>query len=621
MIPCPTPASCAVLTGEKVAADQSFLSDLEQNRELISLHKELLAKHEQLFESMQAKSLAVLTKGRRAKTEEELVSGLVAYDVRPDSEQDEVVEAAETVRPSFHRVDTTGRPSFQRADTFDSLEEKLKMQEAEQTAFDLTGLQSMSLPHLRRHQSLLRQAAQYGGLVRKALSCAASAAKFLESVTEPPRTGFVATLLLSSFFQSISLGVIVLNAAWITVMTNYELSRPGEEVQQVLEVELAFSAFYLFEVLAKLYVHRFYFFRAQDRWWNIFDFFLVVTVLVEHLLTASASGSVSSGSGFDVMFLRLLRLCKLARILRIFRQLQFFQELRLMLECVAGSVVNAFWCVILLFFTKFIFALLLGQALVGYFADIARTEDITSEHSRELQSLFRNVFQTMITLLQATTGGIDWNEPYKALERTGWAMPVIFVMFILLFVVSIWNIVTSIFVEAALKAATPDFDAVVWEQTNQEKKLSQELIDVFVGRATYHGEDVGSISLEDFRPMAEDPRFRGYLSARGIDIKNVESFFNMLTSDKDKQEVDVRTLANACVRMKGFATSIDLLQMSFDMKTTFRQQTGLLRRFARSLRRMEDMMMDQSPRRGTSRLNVFTELGDLDDVASCNSPS
>ena len=71
-----------MLTGEKVAADQSFLSDLEQNRELISLHKErldvvcvcvcvrvggwmwippsltrhqeLLAKHEQLFESMQA---------------------------------------------------------------------------------------------------------------------------------------------------------------------------------------------------------------------------------------------------------------------------------------------------------------------------------------------------------------------------------------------------------------------------------------------------------------------------------------------------------------------------------------------------------------------------------------
>ena len=41
----------------------------------------------------------------------------------------QVVEAAETVRPSFHRVDTTGRPSFQRADTFDSLEEKLKMQD------------------------------------------------------------------------------------------------------------------------------------------------------------------------------------------------------------------------------------------------------------------------------------------------------------------------------------------------------------------------------------------------------------------------------------------------------------------------------------------------------------
>ena len=51
----------------------------------------------------------------------------------------QVVEAAETVRPSFHRVDTTVRPSFQRVDTFESLEEKLKIQDRRARAFGKVG--------------------------------------------------------------------------------------------------------------------------------------------------------------------------------------------------------------------------------------------------------------------------------------------------------------------------------------------------------------------------------------------------------------------------------------------------------------------------------------------------
>ena len=50
----------------------------------------------------------------------------------------------------------------------------------------------------------------------------------------------------------------------------------------------------------------------------------------------------------------------------------------------------------------------------------------------------------------------------------------------------------------------------------------------------------------------------------GIDIKNAETFFKMLVEIQGADTVDASTFANACVRMKGAATSIDLQTVMFN---------------------------------------------------------
>ena len=45
----------------------------------------------------------------------------------------------------------------------------------------------------------------------------------------------------------------------------------------------------------------------------------------------------------------------------------------------------------------------------------------------------------------------------------------VFIVFILVFTVSIWNIVTSVFVEKALKLAEPDLDAIVVERLGSKQ--------------------------------------------------------------------------------------------------------------------------------------------------------
>ena len=46
-----------------------------------------------------------------------------------------------------------------------------------------------------------------------------------------------------------------------------------------------------------------------------------------------------------------------------------------------------------------------------------------------------------------------------------------FIIFILVFTVSIWNIVTSVFVEKALKLAEPDLDAIVVERLGSKQMM------------------------------------------------------------------------------------------------------------------------------------------------------
>ena len=161
-----------------------------------------------------------------------------------------------------------------------------------------------------------------------------------------------------------------------------------------------------------------------------FDFILVLFSIIENILVFDLFGTSaeSGGSGVNLGFLRLLRLCKIVKILRVFRTLRFFSELRLMLDCVVGSLMNVFWCLIMLIFVMYVFALLLQQGVVQYLQE--RTADGNDGSQIGLQTYFSSVGVTVVTLFQSCTSGVDWSEPYKALQPTGWVLPISFLLYI-----------------------------------------------------------------------------------------------------------------------------------------------------------------------------------------------
>jgi len=219
-------------------------------------------------------------------------------------------------------------------------------------------------------------------------------------------------------------------------------------------------------------------------------------------------------------------------------------------------LITLFWCLLLVFFLLYVFSLLMVQLLIFELQD--RNLTLTSES--DAYQFFGSVEHTVLSLLMSTTGGADWGDVYAVLLPYGTVLPLFFVLYILFFMVALWNVVTSAFVDKAVKMGKPDAASLGMEQKTRDIKDGEELVLMFKQADL---DESRGISKSEFRMAMANEKFTYCLQAHNIDIANAESLFDMLISISGKDEVDIRTLVGALLRLRGNATSIDLHALSF----------------------------------------------------------
>jgi len=233
--------------------------------------------------------------------------------------------------------------------------------------------------------------------------------------------------------------------------------------------------------------------------------------------------------------------------------------------------------------------LLLQQGIVQYFME----ENVTPKAEGELRDYFRSVGDTIITLFQSSTSGVDWNEPYQALKNTGQLLPNLYLAYVAFVFISVWNIVTSTFVEKALKLAQPDVDMLILEQQLQDFEDCKMLSKLFQNMGPKDDDGSGRIGIKEFGRLVETYEFRSYLQTKGIDIKNAETFFKMLVELQGENTLDAGTFANACVRMKGAATSIDLQTVMFTTHLMNKEQRKFFQSLHGRLSTIESILLEE----------------------------
>jgi len=392
---------------------------------------------------------------------------------------------------------------------------------------------------------------------------------WFRNLTEPPRSGCIANLVLSRKFELTCGFVIVCNSAFTISTTNYAMETLQDKLTPTQAgFELGFCVFYVIELLLKISVHRQYFFCNEDWRWAYLDTFLVLMAVQDQAILYMDTGD----KGANLNFMRSLRIMKITRIFRMLRVIKVFNELRNLLMTIIGSFVSLFWCLVMLSFILLLFGMIFVQVVSDYLILQKDAGTMDEDLRDEMKDIFGSVFTAMATLYMATTGGDDWRNFYDALGQTGSMNALIFIFFISFFNFAVFNVLTGIFVENAMKVSKEDRDMLVVEQRRKEMFDTESL------RRLCHQMDEdasGTITWSEFEEALNKGTVSTHLAAIGLDVHDAEMFFEMLASISGSDEVNIDDFVLGCMRMKGGATSIDMQMLAYQARLLQRGQGAL----------------------------------------------
>merc|ERR1711862_687525 len=92
------------------------------------------------------------------------------------------------------------------------------------------------------------------------------------------------------------------------------------------------------------------------------------------------------------------------------------------------------------------------------------------------------------------------------------------------------NILTGLFVENAMKLAQPEHTALVLDERRKNLNDANQLRNMF---GMLDGDNNGHITLRELEEKLEEEHVRAYLSLMGLEIKDPESFFRMISCHND----------------------------------------------------------------------------------------
>eukprot|EP00747_Dinoflagellata_sp_TGD_P103453 gnl/TRDRNA2_/TRDRNA2_168967_c0_seq1.p1 gnl/TRDRNA2_/TRDRNA2_168967_c0~~gnl/TRDRNA2_/TRDRNA2_168967_c0_seq1.p1 ORF type:complete len:443 (-),score=83.23 gnl/TRDRNA2_/TRDRNA2_168967_c0_seq1:80-1408(-) len=407
------------------------------------------------------------------------------------------------------------------------------------------------------------------------------------SLEEPEPTGSLAGVVHSAKFEAVSTIVIVFNATFMAYVANYDIANLNEEPTSFMRsAELFFAIFFCTELILKLIVHGRYFFYNDQMKWNMFDLFLVSLAVYDQIMVLI---SIESGAA-NMTFMRTLRMMKMAKMLRVARVLKSFKDLRVMLMCIAGSLMSLFWCFVMLGFVLFMFSLFFVQGFTALLQS-ENASTLTDFDIAEILRMYGSLEAAVITLFQHVTGGPSWDISYDLIKLSGPLYAAGFVFYLGFFNFAVFNILTGLFVEQAMKCAEPDNEELVLEQRKQE------LHDRVIMEELCRGMDVdgsGTITFVKFDRFIKSPRGRHLLKLQGLDVEDAETFFKVLQTASECEEVDLHAFVDCALKMKGTASAMDLQILFYETKMVSRRQLRIAEHLMFQLKSANSMLSEIS---------------------------
>jgi len=429
---------------------------------------------------------------------------------------------------------------------------------------------------------------------------------YLIGLEEPERHGCCNCILQSSLFGTFCTLTILANVGVILYTANWTMENESFAVPfAVSALDIIFCSVYFVESALKLIVHRAYFFWNEDAGWNVFDLCLVVLAVYDQVMFfVWQSEEEADVYNANMNFMRSLRIVKVSRILRLVRVIRIFRDLRCMLYSILWSFIPLFWCLVLIFFVILVFSLLLIQLVTEYIIH----SDLAPGIRAEFFDYFGSVQTTMATLYMSSTGGVDWRVPYEVLADSGELSSAAFLAYIAFFEFAVFNVLTGVFVDHAMKVSAADRELALAEQKKKERSEAERLRDTC---RLIDSDGDGKISWPEFHSFLHYENGYRNMASLGLDIFDSKKFFKNLMVMTNQRDIDITQFVSGCMRMKGGATGIDLHSLYSDLNSIHRRQEEMQALVTSALQLLRDKSIRKRSKLDSSRSSQDEEMKDF----------
>lgn len=366
------------------------------------------------------------------------------------------------------------------------------------------------------------------------------------------------SIIGSTKFDTVTASLIMMNAMFIGVQTDWAVRNVGDTQPFVFRLfELFFTAMFTVELVLRIIAQGGYFFSSknEDKRWNMFDTTVVCAALTEEVIAIA-------GPTLGLSQVRILRVLRLVRIVRVIRVMQFFRDLRVMVHGIMNSIRALFWCLVLLLMIMFMFAVCFTQVVTDTLETEAEEGNVSAEDRIE-KGHHETLLRCLLSLFQAITGGIDWENVADPLMMIHPIMGFLFAAYIAFAVLCVLNVVTGVFVQHA------DTDSVL-EDLSSRRQHIMEMKHLFVSEAGQDKTDTevwGELDCDRFCEKLRDDRIRHFFKRCGlhIDESNSQSLFEVLDFDGDGT-VDAEEFIYGCAQLASSVRSIDIARLRHDVR-------------------------------------------------------
>ncbi|CAL1166896.1 unnamed protein product [Cladocopium goreaui] len=390
-------------------------------------------------------------------------------------------------------------------------------------------------------------------------------------------------VVTSNYFELLTIFLISSSALQIGLSTNWMAENLVDTTSSEHRIiEVIYCIIFTAELMLRLTAYRLAFFTQVGWAWNVFDLLLVGVQLLEELLMALSSGGDGAGTVQGTVgalqqmspttLLRIARVLRAVRVLRILRIALMAEDLRLLVSCLLYCSKPFFWTAVLLGLMIYIVAIYLTQIVLVY-----RVEGDIGV-SLSLEPYFGSVPQSMLSLFQGMTGGIDWENMvtpvFRDISTLAGSMLVLFMAFAIL---GVMNVVTGTFVQNAICRAEEVKDM---QRAMKARRLFKSLDD----------DETGQISFKEILNHTKDREVLAFFRDLDIEPSEAKFLFDMLDINQSGS-IDFEEFLNGCIRLQGSAKAIDMLVVTRETRLAFEQLSGHMRRFQAELSILTEKLM------------------------------